>query len=270
VPDATVDGTIIHYETAGQGLPLFLLHGIGSNSRSWRRQLAALSSNFTVIAWDAPGYGRSSDPPAHLDKPSMRFYADSLRALMESLGIRQASLLGHSTGGVIAQEFYRAYPDHVRALILADTRHAGSQSGLDMRLRAIRTMTPAELAVERAPKLLSRNARSDLITEVVSIMSEVRPPGYEFAAVALAESNTRDVIRDIRVPTLLIWGAEDEITPVWDEVPAGMQLKIIPDAGHLCYIEQPERFNNIVTEFLLRLAGNDGAASSSPSSPLDK
>jgi pimeloyl-ACP methyl ester carboxylesterase len=247
VPDCTVDGTIIHYEAAGEGFPLVLLHGIGSNSRSWRRQLAALSSSFKVIAWDAPGYGRSSDPAG---KPSMAFYANSLRSLTDGIGIDHIHLLGHSTGGVIAQEFYRAYPERVRRLILADTRYLGARQTLEQRLKMIRTMTPAQLAAERAPKLLSRSAPEDLVRETASIMSEVRPAGYEFAAIALAECDTRDVLRDLRVPTLLIWGAEDEITPLWSEVPPGARLEIIPNAGHLCYAEQPDKFNTIVREFL--------------------
>jgi pimeloyl-ACP methyl ester carboxylesterase len=250
VPDATVDGAILHYEIAGKGPPLVLLHGIGSNSRSWRRQLQGLSGKFTVIAWDAPGYGRSSDPPDKPIKPSISFYVDCLRSLVDSLELKDISLLGHSAGGVVAQEFYRAYPDYVRALVLADTRHVASQAGLEDRLRSIRTMTSAQLAAERAPKLLRRSAPAELIREAESIMSEVRAAGYEFAAIALAESDTRDVIRNLRVPTLLIWGSEDEITPVWDEIPSGVELRIIPDAGHLCYIEQPEQFNEIVSVFL--------------------
>jgi len=250
VPDATVEGAILHYETAGEGPPLVLLHGIGSNSRSWRRQLEALSGKFRVIAWDAPGYGRSSDPPDKQIKPSILFYVECVRRLVDSLELKDIFLLGHSAGGVVAQEFYRAYPDYVRALVLADTRNVASQAGLEERLRSIRTVTSAQLAAERAPKLLRRNAPAELIQEVESIMSEVRAAGYEFAAIALAESDTRDVIRNLRIPTLLIWGSEDEITPVWDEVPSGVELKIIPDAGHLCYIEQPEQFNDIVRNFL--------------------
>jgi len=89
------------------------------------------------------------------------------------------------------------------------------------------------------------------VREVESIMSEVHPAGYEFAAIALAESDTRDVLADLRVPTLLIWGDQDEITPLWHEAPAGARLEIIPNAGHLCYVEQPEKFNSLVREFLL-------------------
>jgi pimeloyl-ACP methyl ester carboxylesterase len=114
-------------------------------------------------------------------------------------------------------------------------------------------MTPSQLATQRAPKLLGRNPPADVVNEVVSIMSEVRWTGYEFAARALAASDTRDVVSRLSVPALLIWGAEDEITPMWDEIPRGAELKIIPDAGHLCYIEQPDRFNEIVRRFLRSL-----------------
>ena len=133
---------------------------------------------------------------------------------------------------------------------LADTRYKGSQETLEQRLKMIGTMTRAQLATERAPKLLSRSAPEDLVRETASIMSEVRPVGYEFAARALAGTDTRDVLAGLRVPTLLIWGAEDEITPQWNEVPSGARLEVIPDAGHLCYAEQPEMFNAIVREFL--------------------
>jgi len=250
VPRATVDGAAIHYEIAGEGFPLVLLHGIGSNSRSWRRQLAALSNEFKVIAWDAPGYGQSSDP---VGKPSMGFYADRLRGFLDGLGLTRLFLLGHSTGAMIAQEFYRAHASYVRALILADTKYLGSGSNLEERLRMIRTMTPAQLAAGRAPKLFTASAPEAVVREGISIMSEVRPLGYEFAARALAEADTRSVLGDLRVPTLLIWGAEDEITPLWDEVPAGARLEVIPNAGHLCYAEQPERFNTVVRDFLLQL-----------------
>ncbi len=248
MPDVTVNGATIHYETAGTGLPLLLLHGIGSSSRSWRRQFDGLSNDFKLIAWDAPGYGKSSDP---VGVPSMFFYADKLRGLLDAIGVSSIFLLGHSTGGAIAQEFYGRHPSYVRALVLADTRYAGSPSALEDRLRAIRTMTPSALAAERAPKLLSRFAGAGLVREVESIMSEIRPPGYEFAARALAGFDGREVIRNLHVPTLLIWGDEDEITPVWDEVPTGTRLEIIPAAGHLCYFEQPDRFNAIVREFLI-------------------
>ena len=247
MPDCEVADGTIHYESAGEGQPLILLHGIGSNSRSWRGQLAGLSSSFKVIAWDAPGYGRSSDPAG---KPAMTYYANRLRQFLDELGITRSHVLGHSMGGAVAQEFYRFHPDRVSKLILADTRCVGSRETLDDRLKMIRSRSPAQLAVERAPRLLSRFAANELVLETVSIMSEVRAVGYEFAARALAESDTRAVLKDLRVPTLLIWGAEDEITPLWGEIPPGARLEVIPNSGHLCYAEQPDLFNTIVREFL--------------------
>lgn len=233
----------LHYEVAGSGVPLVLLHGIGSNSRSWHRQLAVLSQQYKVVAWDAPGFGRSTDPSA--DTPSIRYYADALYDLFDSAGLDSAIVLGHSLGGIIAQEFYRAYPDRVRSLILADTTQGGARN-LEERLRMIRTMTPAQLARERAPHLLSRNAPPELVEEAIGIMSEVRRPGYEFAAIAMSQADTRGVLDGIRVPLLMIWGAEDEITPMWPQWPPGARVEVIPNAGHLCYIEQPDRFNSIV------------------------
>ena len=180
----------------------------------------------------------------------MTFYANRLRELLDQLDFDRIHLLGHSMGGVIAQEFYGAYPERIRKLILADTRNRGLPELLEQRLKMIRSMTPAQLAAERAPQLLSRSARKDLVAETISIMSEVRPAGYEFAAAALAEYDTHDILWTLRVPALLIWGAEDEITPVWSEIPRAARLEIIPNAGHLCYAEQPETFNTIVREFL--------------------
>jgi pimeloyl-ACP methyl ester carboxylesterase len=106
-------------------MPVVLLHGIGSSSRSWSRQLADLSNDFKVIAWDAPGYGTSSNPPPSAN-PSLRTYVDSLLGILDSLGLGRVALLGHSMGGTIAQEFYRSYPERLRALILADTSFGGT------------------------------------------------------------------------------------------------------------------------------------------------
>jgi pimeloyl-ACP methyl ester carboxylesterase len=247
VASTNFGGSFVHYEIAGNGFPIILLHGIGSNSKSWRRQLDAFSSRYQVIAWDAPGFGRSED--LTVETPSIRAFADSLKELFDSLSLKSAVVLGHSLGGLIAQEFYRVYPDCVRGLILADTTQ-GRSGNLDERLRMIRTMEPEELARKRAPHLLSKNASAELVEEAVTIMSEVRRPGYEFAAIAIANADLRGILDNIRVPLLMIWGADDEITPQWQSWPSAARVEIIRNAGHLCYAEQPELFNSIVLNFL--------------------
>ena len=108
----------LHFERAGGGPPLLLLHGIGSNSRSFRHQLTVLCDAFDVIAWDAPGYGRSDDPPLNA---GLEYFADQAVALLDELQIERAHVLGVSLGGVIAQSVYHRHPSRVQSLILVDT-----------------------------------------------------------------------------------------------------------------------------------------------------
>jgi pimeloyl-ACP methyl ester carboxylesterase len=153
-------------------------------------------------------------------------------------------------GGVIAQEFCRAYPERLLSLILADTSHGGDEQHWKDRLALFRSSDPVDFARHRAPKLFSPDAPPELIDEAVSIMSEVRPSGYEHAAKAMAAANTGGALSGAPIPILLIWGSEDEITPVWRDVPPGARLVVIPGAGHLSYAECPGQFNTIVRNFL--------------------
>ena len=250
----------LHYEAAGDGFPLVLLHGIGSNAKSWRRQLTAFSKCAKVIAWDSPGYGLSADPD--WQTPAIRNYSESLRELFDTLGIASAIVLGHSLGGIIAQDFYGTHPERVKALILADTTQGDGalpvnvrEGKLAERIRMIRTMTPAELAEKRAPKLFSKHASPNLIAEAISIMSEVRESGYAPAAMALSTADVRHELTNINIPLLMIWGADDEITPPWKQFPKTANVEMIPEAGHLCYMEQPDIFNRMVLEFLAKSLG---------------
>src|SRR4051812_43345269 len=117
-----VRGVRIAYRRAGQGAPLVLMHGIGAHSAAWRTQLDGLADAYDMIAWDTPGYGGSDDPPS--DWP-MAEYAEYLAGFLDALGIEKAHLLGQSWGGVLAQQFYGAYPERVRSLILSDTTLGG-------------------------------------------------------------------------------------------------------------------------------------------------
>ena len=102
-----IQGLQIAYQRVGQGPPLVLLHGILSDSRAWRRQLDELSEEFTVVAWDAPGRGRSSDPPASFRLPN---YADCLAGFIEAMGVSRPHVGGISFGGALALELYRRHP----------------------------------------------------------------------------------------------------------------------------------------------------------------
>jgi len=113
----TVDGRTVAYRRAGAGAPLVLLHGGWSDSRAWGPQLAALSSDFDVIAWDTPGCGGSDEPP---DGVTLGELADAVAGLVTALGVRPVHLCGLSFGGGLALAVYQRHPELIRSLVLAD------------------------------------------------------------------------------------------------------------------------------------------------------
>ncbi|MFD2368677.1 alpha/beta fold hydrolase [Brevibacillus sp. GCM10020057] len=249
----------IHYRTQGVGTPLILLHGLGNNSQSWSRQLAGLQDQFQVIAWDAPGYGDSSDPD-----PEFRTFgelADILEDFIDSLGFEKIFLLGHSMGSTTAMEFCAKYPERVQALILAASTRGGrtnpetNERKLKDRLHNVENLSPQELAELRIPAMFSPYAAPEAIAEAKRIMAMVRPPGYRSVAYSLYNADTTGLLPSLKMPTLLICGEDDKVTPVAEsriveQGIAGSTLKLIARAGHLCYIEQPEEFNSLVRSFL--------------------
>src|SRR2546425_2513964 len=115
--ESEVGGLTIAYERAGEGPPLVLLHGfVGGSRGTWRRQIEGLSDTFTVVAWDAPGSGRSSDPPESFRMPD---YADCLAGFVDALSLGRPHVAGLSFGGALALELYRRHRTIPRTLVLA-------------------------------------------------------------------------------------------------------------------------------------------------------
>lgn len=264
MPEAKVGEVTIHYERAGEGPTLVLLHGIGSNSRSWRQQLTGLSDQFEVIAWDAPGYGGSSDPPGDDEAFKMADFADYLAGFLDALELDKIHLLGLSMGGVIAQEFYLRHPERLLSLILADTNRGGGTKPEAERLAQLQNrlnsaQNPADLARRRAPALLSPTADPVQIAEVESIMSEIHPAGYRKASYAMSYADHSDLLARIKLSTLVICGEQDSVAPPHESqllhrsIP-GARLVMIPNAGHVSNQEQPTLFNQAVREFLQSLS----------------
>jgi 3-oxoadipate enol-lactonase len=252
----------VHYERAGSGPPLLLLHGIGSNSRSFRHQLSELCDAFDVIAWDAPGYGRSGDPP--LDS-GLDYFADQAVALLDELKIESAHVLGVSLGGVIAQLVYHRHPSRVSSLLLVDTTPGGGaipeperSERVRQRLDALERLGAQKIAEQRAPHLVSRLAPPSLVAELSDIMSEVRSAGYRTAAIALGATDLTSQLSAINVPTLVIHGEQDKVVPeatahsLATAIP-NARLLVLRNAGHVSNQEQPEAFNAAVRSFLADL-----------------
>lgn len=155
-----VEGLRVAYQRAGQGPPLVLLHGMGLDSREWRRQLEGLSDEFTVVAWDTPGSGHSWDPPGSFRHQD---YADCLAAFIKALGLERPHVLGLSFGGGLALELYRRHPALPRTLVLASA-YAGWAGSLprdvvEQRLQQMLWLT------EQPPDRLVRAFLPTLFTE---------------------------------------------------------------------------------------------------------
>lgn len=255
-----VDGHSVAYRQAGQGLPLVLLHGFLCDSRCWREQLASLSDQFRVIAWDAPGAGLSSDPP---DPFTILDWSHCLAKFLKLLDIEQAHILGLSWGGLLAQEFCRLYPASVLSLILADTypgwKGAFPESVCHQRLARCERdslLPPEEFVKLWVPEMFTEHASQSLREELSAIFSDFHPLGFRLMAKSLADTDTGDLLPNIHSPTLILWGDDDRRSPVSvavqlrDAIP-NAELAVLANAGHVSNMEQPEKFNAQARRFCL-------------------
>jgi pimeloyl-ACP methyl ester carboxylesterase len=254
-----VNGFRIWFERKGAGPPLILLHGALSDGREWRRQLDGLSDGFTVVAWDAPGCGRSSDPPESFRLPD---YADCLMAFIQEVGLQRPYVLGLSFGSGLALEFYCRYPAIPRKLVLASA-YAGWAGSLPPEVVSERlegalqdSERPAREVVDAwLPSLFSRSVPADVIDETAAIMADFHPVGLRVMAHAFAEADLRGVLPRIDIPTLLLYGEDDQRASLdiagelHASIPAST-LVVIPGAGHQMNMEAPEAFNVEVRDFL--------------------
>lgn len=251
------NGLEIAYERVGEGAPLVLVHGAGDDGRVWQPQVASLADEFTVVAWDEPGAGRSSDLPADFD---LADYAHCLAALIEGLALGPAHVAGISWGGTVVLELYRHHPGLVASLILIDT-YAGWKGSLPeeevrARVEGVREMlaAPAEEFDPTPPGLFAGEPPAEFVSLLEEMAAAVRPESLETQLVAIAEADQRDLLPRIAVPTLLIWGERDARSPLsiawrFEEAIPDATLVVIAGAGHASNLEQPVRLNEAVREF---------------------
>ena len=263
------DKRVITYRATGDANApaILLLHGIGSSSAGYRAQLAALSKNYRVIAWDAPGYGQSS--PFAISTPAATDYGDALAGLMSALGIRRATVVGSSWGSVIAATFAARYPAATRAVVLSAPNVArGHLSGAerDAAREALMRSATAQSPEARAAvvdALLAPNA-GPLVRAVVSRLRDaVTPTGWAQAVDMLFSTYTPSVVRSIQAPISVVVGNLDRLAPVEaharpiHEAARHSTLHVLDAIGHMPKLEAPEAFNAIV--LAAAGAGTDGA-----------
>lgn len=245
-------GRIGFSEAGSGGTPLVFLHGVGSDKSVWAPQLDHFGKSRRAVAFDHPGYG-DSDPAAH--GAGRDDFAAAILAAMDSLSIERAHVCGLSLGGVVAIALYAAAPERCESLILADT-FAVHPDGRGIYERSVAASADLRaLAEARVDVLLAQPADPAIRAEVVETMAKIDPAAYRIGAEAVWLADQRDRAARIGVPTLVVCGAEDKVTPpaLSRELAAlvpGARYAEIPGAGHLSNLEQPGAFNRLVGEFV--------------------
>jgi pimeloyl-ACP methyl ester carboxylesterase len=250
---ARVNGLELAYERVGEGPPLVFVHGGAEDGRIWQPQLAALADEFTVVAWDEPGAGRSSDVPADF---ALADYSNCLAAVIDDLALGPAHFAGLSWGGTLVQELYRNHPRLVSTLILVDT-YAGWKGSLPEEEVRARVAGVRHMLTEfdpTLPGLFAGDPPAQFVPLLEKMAADVRPESLERELSLMAETDQRDLLPRIAVPTLLIWGELDVRSPPsvarqFEQAIPDAKLVVISGAGHVTNLERPEQFNAAVREF---------------------
>jgi 3-oxoadipate enol-lactonase len=260
---ARIAGTDLHYAVTGSGPPVVFLHAFPLSLFMWDGQVETLRGTHTVVRFDDRGFG--STPPGD-GLLTMERIADDAAALLDHLGLSRAIVAGCSMGGYAAFAFARRYPERLLALVLQDTR-AGADSPEARKTRstlAERVRKEGAVAAADAflPKLLGETTKREqpaLVTRVREAILATPPQGVVDGLAGLAaRADSGPFLKDIRVPTLVVCGEEDTITPVAESEAlqrgiAGSRLCVIPRAGHLSNLEQPALYDDALRSFLKSL-----------------
>jgi 3-oxoadipate enol-lactonase len=270
MPHLSIEGLDIHYKEKGQGFPVVLVHGYTGNLRNWVLQVRALTHRYRTISLDLRGHGLSAKPTQREDYSLELFAADVYR-LLEALAVPECYLVGHSMGGMVAQEFMLRHPEMVRALVLVDTAADQPQNlpwqerarllelarteGMEAVFEEMAHTPPlGSQLVEENPELIDLWREQFLMTSL---------EGYIYCGQAIGSRRPLlDELSQIRVPTLIICGELDEpfLGPshrMHQTIPDS-ELVVIAGAGHTPTLERPLEFNEALLSFLARVDSQMG------------
>jgi pimeloyl-ACP methyl ester carboxylesterase len=238
--------------------PLVFLHGLGGGHHAWEHQVPCFGGlGYPSHAWDQPGYGHSQI----VEPYDLEHISASLARLIQGLSNEPVVLIGHSMGGLIAQEAYVRHPRLIKALVLSFTSpaFAGRSSDFTKQFIAARVApldqgkTMAQIAAQLIPAMGSNSKLAE------QIMANVPPETYRKAVHLLTTFDRRKELANIKVPTLLIAGSDDKTAPpsvmeeMWRKIP-GAEYVLLDHCGHLGPMDQPEAFNTALLAFLKRHA----------------
>ena len=251
----TPPGAVAAAERAGQRLPVVLVHGYLGGAAQWREQVTFLSGRFRVITIDLPGFGHATHQPA---LGSIGAFAQHVIATLYALEVERFILLGHSMGGMIAQDVARRIPAQVDRLVLYGTGPLG---------RMPDRFEPLEVSISRLEDDgLPRTAHRIVATWFID---GDRHPGFEMlrrlgvtaspeaaraALSAMSGWDGRAHLSALQMPVLILWGDHDrsyrwpQVETLWREIPNAM-LGVVPGASHAAHVEKPHLFNALLADF---------------------
>lgn len=249
----------VGYDEAGAGDPVLWLHGYPLDRSLWAPQLADPAPGFRYLAPDHPGFGESARlAPATLDA-----WADWAVAFLDALAIRRAIVGGLSMGGYLALAIWRRHPGRVRALVLADTRAAADSDEARARRDELQALLLAQGVDAIADRLITgmvgrttRTRHPEIVARLHAMMRRSSVEAVSDAReVLLGRPDATPTLATITVPTLILCGDEDALTPVAESralhaAIAGSRLEVIPGAGHASNFEAPAVFNRLLSDYL--------------------
>jgi len=255
-----------YVEQGTGGTAVLLLHGIGGGAAIWSdgasgTARAIADAGYRTVAMDLPGYGAS----AALGAPDLATMVDAVRAVMQQVGAPRTVLLGHSMGGMVAQELLALDPAGVHGLVLACTSASfGRADGAWQAQFIAERLAPleaglgmADMAAQLVPGLVSPTAPAAALQIASDIMARVPEATYRAALRAIAGFDRRQALAAIAVPTLVLAAVADRTAPpelmqrMASRIPAA-EFRCLDDAGHIANVEQPAAFNAAVVSFLQR------------------
>jgi 3-oxoadipate enol-lactonase len=261
----------LSYDDLGEGsVPIIFLHGYPFDKSMWAEQVEFLKPSFRSIACDIRGFGKSKDEKTSL---SIHLFGDDLIAFMDKLGIEKAIICGLSMGGFIALNAMKKSPDRFDALILCDTQCIADTTQLKETRHKIIDKIESDGASNFNEGFLKSVFHKDSLSNKPELVEQLRTvvfanseniiiKGLEALA---GRAETCSSLDAISIPTLIICGREDEVTPLSESEfmhskIKGSILKVIDNAGHVSNLEQAEEFNKHLADFLSTLNGNDKAS----------
>lgn len=224
------------------------IHGSGADSVVWSYQLSRLSRYFNLIVPDLPGHGRSQGKPLE----TAEFYAHWLKSFADRLGLESFFLMGHSFGGAVIQEFARHYPGKVLGMVLAGTgtRFRFSKIYAELHNRGLTLSNTANIK-----EIISAFNLPETFFPNYEALKNMSSPALHSDLLAAGRFDSTDWISSLNIPSLVLWGENDQITPkalpfnLSEQLPKA-QFKVIRNSGHVIMIDARDEFNSAVKLFI--------------------